>query len=211
MEHRLLLPEEPRALLVLGHGAGAGMDHPFMVALGEALRDRGVATFSYNFPYREDGGRGWPPDPPEVLVDRVREAVALAREKLPELPLFAGGKSMGGRMTSTAAAQGALPDYVEGLVFFGFPLHSKKRRSTRKGEHLKRVRLPMLFLQGTRDDLADLELLRPLVEELGEGARLHEVVGADHSFRVLKRSGRSGAEVLKELAGEAPRWMEEGA
>lgn len=200
----LLRPNDPSALLVLGHGAGAGMRHGFMEALAAALRGVGVATLRYQFPYMEAGRRG--PDRRPKLVATVRAAVAAATARADGLPLFAGGKSMGGRMTSTAASEEALPG-VRGLVFFGFPLHPSGRPSVERGAHLADVGLPMLFLQGTRDRLADLELLRPVAGALAPPPTLHVVEGADHGFHVLKRSGRTDAEVVGELADVAARWM----
>lgn len=190
-------PADARSLLVLAHGAGAGMRHRFLGAITARLAARGMATFRYQFPYLEAGGRR--PDRPPRLVATVRAAVAAAAEAAPGLPLLAGGKSMGGRMTSTAASGEALPG-VRGLVFFGFPLHPPGRPGTGRGDHLAAVEVPMLFLQGTRDPLADLDLLRPVLRPLGDRATLHVVEGADHSFGVLKRSGRTGDEVLDELA-----------
>ena len=199
----LLRPPEPWAGYVLAHGAGAGRAHPFMESVARALLGRGIATLRYQFPYVEAGGRR--PDPPAVLIATVRAAVARARDLLPDLRLFAGGKSLGGRMTSHAAAAHPL-DGVAGLVFLGFPLHRPKHPAIERAEHLTRVSLPMLFLQGTRDDLADLTLIREVCAGLGERATLHVVEGADHSFGVLKRSGRTGTEVLEELADTIARW-----
>jgi predicted alpha/beta-hydrolase family hydrolase len=193
----LLRPPDARWLLVFAHGAGAGMGHRFMAAISAALAGVGVATFRYQFPYMEAGGRR--PDLRPVLLASVRAAVAAGREAAPDLPLLAGGKSMGGRMTSLAAAEAPLAG-VRGLVFFGFPLHPAGRPSAERGAHLAEVGVPMLFLQGERDQLADLDLLRPLCARLGERARLHVVPTADHSFHVLKRAGRSDAEVIAELA-----------
>ena len=199
----LLRPPEPWAGYVLAHGAGAGMTHPFMESVARALMARGIATLRYQFPYTESGGRR--PDPPGVLLATVRAAVARARELLPSLKLFAGGKSLGGRMTSHAAAERQL-DTVAGLIFLGFPLHRPKRPAIERAEHLARVGQPMLFLQGTRDDLADLALVREVCAGLGDRATLHVVEGADHSFGVLKRSGRTGSEVLEELADRIAGW-----
>ncbi len=200
----LLRPPAARALLVLGHGAGAGMRHPFLGRLSRELAAQGVATLRYQFPYMEK--RQSRPDPPGVAAATVRAACAQASREAPELTLVAGGKSFGGRMTSTAQAEAPLPG-VRGLVFVGFPLHPPKRPGTTRAEHLARVEVPMLFLQGTRDDLADLELLRPIVERGGRRATLHVVEGADHSFAVLKRSGRTADEVLRELAGTTAAWI----
>lgn len=199
----LLRPESAWALLVLGHGAGAGMRHRFMAAVAEALAARGIATLRYQFPYLERGGRR--PDPPELLQATVRAAVEEGRHHGAGLLLLAGGKSLGGRMTSAAAAAGPL-EGVRGLAFFGFPLHPPKRPGVARAEHLSRVRLPMLFLQGTRDDLADLDLLRPICAGLGPDAALHVVEGADHGFEVLKRSGRTTRDVLDELADTVAAW-----
>ena len=200
----LVRPPAARRLLVLAHGAGAGMRHPFMQAVADALAAEAVATLRYQFPYMEAGGRR--PDPPAVAEAAVCVAVGQARALAPELPLFAGGKSFGGRMTSTAQAHAPL-DGVRGLVFFGFPLHPPGRRGTSRAAHLERISVPMLFLQGTRDTFADLDLMRPVCDHLGARATLHVVEGADHSFAVLKRSGRTNPDVLKELAVVTARWM----
>jgi uncharacterized protein len=199
----LLRPPEPWAGYVLAHGAGAGMAHPFMESMARALLARGMATLRYQFPYTEAGGRR--PDPPGVLLATVRAAVARARQLMPDVRLFAGGKSMGGRMTSNAAAERPLDD-VAGLIFLGFPLHRPKRPAIDRAEHLARVTVPMLFLQGTRDDLAELELIREVTAGLSPRATIHVVEGADHSFAVLKRSGRTGTEVLEELADTIAAW-----
>jgi predicted alpha/beta-hydrolase family hydrolase len=199
----LMRPPEASCLLVLAHGAGAGMNHPFMESIAGELAAAGVATFRYQFPYMERQRRV--PDPPRVLMAAVRAAVSKAREMAPELPLLAGGKSLGGRMTSQAAAAQPL-DGVRGLVFFGFPLHPPGRPGTTRAGHLARVNVPMLFLQGTRDQFADLNLLRPIIEELRSKAALHVVDTADHSFHVLKRSGRADSEVLQELAHVLASW-----
>ena len=199
----LVRPNAARWLLVLGHGAGAGMTHPFMGALAEELAPAGVATFRYQFPYMQERRRV--PDSPAVLTATVAAAVRAAAKAAPGLPLLAGGKSMGGRITSQAAAERPL-DGVRGLVFFGFPLHPPKRPGTKRGEHLAKVGVPMLFLQGTRDELADLNLLRPITTKLGSQATLHIIEGADHSFHVLKKSGKSDAEVLGELAETTASW-----
>jgi predicted alpha/beta-hydrolase family hydrolase len=201
----LLRPDGARRLLVLGHGAGAGMRHRFMEAAAEALAARRIATFRYQFPYVEQGGRR--PDPQPILLATVRAAAAAAHEAAPDLPLLAGGKSMGGRMTSLAAA-GAELEHVRGIVFFGFPLHPPGAPGTGRAEHLDRVGVPMLFLQGTRDKLADLGLLRPILEPIGERATLHVIDGADHSFEVPKRSGRGLPEVLDELTATIEAWAD---
>src|SRR5438093_3333841 len=199
----LTRPREARWLLVLGHGAGAGMRHRFMEALAGCLARSGIATFRYQFPYMEKGSRR--PDPRPVLLATVRSAIDAAIRAAGDLPLLAGGKSIGGRMTSAAAADAPLPG-VRGLVFFGFPLHPAGSLSTERAEHLDRVTVPMLFLQGTRDHLADLSLLRPICERLGERATLHVIDGADHSFHVLKSTGRTDDEILGELAGTVSDW-----
>ncbi len=210
-----LVPPEPRWLLVLGHGAGAGMRHPFMEELAEILAAEGIASLRYQFPYMEHGGRR--PDARSILLDTVAAAVRLGRSIAAELaesrtgaaseplPLLIGGKSMGGRMASHAAATGRLPG-ARGLVFFGFPLHPAGRPSTGRAEHLNGVGLPMLFLQGTRDRLADLKLLVLECERLGDRATLHVVEDADHSFHVLKRTGRTDRSVLEELGRVTAAW-----
>jgi uncharacterized protein len=205
----LLRPDGARWLLVLAHGAGAGMQHPFMDGLARALGDSGLATFRYQFPYMQQQRKR--PDAPGVLTASVRAAIATASVAAPDLPLFAGGKSLGGRMTSLACAGEASDDSggmprVKGLVFVGFPLHPAGRPGRQRAEHLTAVRLPMLFLQGTRDQLADLALMSPLCAELGSAATLHVVDGADHSFHVLRRSGKTDTELLRELARAVTTW-----
>ena len=202
----LLRPAKARRLLVLAHGAGAGMSHPFMEKLAGELAGVGVATLRYQFPYME--ARRRVPDAPAVLMAMVVAAVRAAAEAAPGLPLLAGGKSMGGRMTSQAAAQRPL-DGVRGLVFFGFPLHSPNQPGTKRADHLAKVAMPMLFLQGTRDTFADLQLLSPVCTKLGSRATLHVIETADHSFQMLKTSGRSDPEVLRELAEKTASWAEE--
>jgi len=199
----LLRPPGASQLYVLAHGAGAGMRHPFLETIARALAERDVATLRYQFPYMER--RASRPDPPALAAAAVRAAVAEAARLAPGLPLVAGGKSFGGRMTSTAQAEEPLPG-VRGLVFLGFPLHPPGRPGDARAEHLARVQIPMLFLQGTRDEFADLKLLTPLVQRLGARATLHLVEGGDHSFHVLKRSGRTDAEVLEELAAAVEQW-----
>jgi predicted alpha/beta-hydrolase family hydrolase len=201
----LARPANARWLLVLAHGAGAGMTHPFMENLCAELAADGIATFRYQFPYMEQRRRV--PDSPAVLTATVVAAVSTAKEAAPDLPLLAGGKSMGGRMTSQAAAQHSL-DEVRGLVFFGFPLHPPDRPGTKRADHLAKVTLPMLFLQGTRDTFADLKLLRPICAKLGSQATLHIIESADHSFHVLKSSKRNDAEVLRELAETTASWAD---
>ncbi|HKQ58749.1 MAG TPA: alpha/beta family hydrolase [Candidatus Eisenbacteria bacterium] len=201
----LLLPERARALYVLAHGAGAGMRHPFMNAIAQRLATRGVGTLRYQFPYMEEGSRR--PDPEPLLFATIRAALVAARQAAGDLPLLAGGKSMGGRMTSRAAAVQPL-EGVRGIVFLGFPLHPAGQPGISRAEHLDRVTVPMLFLQGTRDTLADLTLLTPVIERLGERATLRVIEHADHGFHVLKRSGRTDEMVLDELADAVPAWIE---
>ena len=198
-------PRDARWLLVLAHGAGADMHHAFMQAMSERLAERRIASLRFQFPYMEKGRRA--PDRAAVLQDTVRAAIGAAAKHAGELPLLAGGKSMGGRMTSLAAAETGLPG-VRALVFFGFPLHAAGRPSAERGEHLEQVSLPMLFLQGTRDKLAELALLRPICQQLGRRATLHEVENGDHSFHVLKRSGRTDNEALDELVDSVSDWTE---
>ena len=203
----LVLPPPPGARLVyvLAHGAGAGMRHPFLESVAQALAELAIATLRYQFPYMEARARR--PDPPAVAELAVRAAVAEAARAAPGLPLLAGGKSFGGRMTSSAQAKEPLPG-VRGLVFLGFPLHAPGQPGDQRAEHLTQVQIPMLFLQGTRDEFADLKLLRPVIERLGTRATLHLVDGADHSFHVLKRSGRTDGEVLRELIRAIGDWTE---
>ena len=199
----LTRPDEARWLYVVAHGAGAGMRHPFMERVAEALAGKGIATFRYQFPYMEQGKKR--PDRPAVATATVRAAVQAVREAAPGLPLIAGGKSFGGRMTSTAQAEEPLPG-VRGLAFLGFPLHPPGRPGVQRAAHLDNVRIPMLFLQGTRDTFADLDLLRPVCDGLSPPATLRTVEGGDHSFKVLKRSGRTEADVMEELAGAIADW-----
>ena len=199
----LLRPDGARCVYVLAHGAGAGMRHPFLETIAQRLGERDIATMRYQFPYMERRARR--PDPPAVAAATVRAAVAEAARAAPGLPLFAGGKSFGGRMTSTAQSEQPLPD-VRGLVFLGFPLHPPGRPDDKRAEHLNRVQIPMLFLQGDRDEFADLKLLKPVVQRLGARATLHLVEGGDHSFHVLKRSGGNDAAVMAELAESIVAW-----
>jgi uncharacterized protein len=180
------------------------MRHAFMAAVAEGLARRGIAALRFQFPFMEQGSRR--PDPPAVAQASVRAAVEEAARRWPHLPLFAGGKSFGARMTSQAQASEPLPG-VRGLVFLGFPLHPAGKPAVQRAEHLAQVALPMLFLQGTRDALADLDLVRATAGALGERATLHVVEGADHGFEVLKRSGRTDEDVLEELAATAAAWM----
>jgi len=199
----LLRPDGARLLYVLAHGAGAGMRHPFLESIAQRLAERSVATLRYQFPYMERRARR--PDPPAVAAATVRAAVIEAARVAPGLPLVAGGKSFGGRMTSTAQAEVPLAG-VRGLVFLGFPLHAPGRPSDKRAEHLAQVRIPMLFLQADRDEFADLKLLKPVVKQLGERATLHLAEGGDHSFHVLKRSGRTDTEVMAELVETIVVW-----
>jgi predicted alpha/beta-hydrolase family hydrolase len=199
----LIQPEGARLLYVLAHGAGAGMRHPFLESIAQRLAERRIATLRYQFSYMEQRARR--PDPPAVAAATVRAAVIEAARVAPELPLVAGGKSFGGRMTSTAQAEAPLPG-VRGLVFLGFPLHAPGRPGDARAEHLAQVRIPMLFLQGDRDDFADMKLLKPVVKRLGERATLHLVEGGDHSFKVLKRSGKTDADVMGKLVDAIVEW-----
>jgi predicted alpha/beta-hydrolase family hydrolase len=189
-------PADAHAVLVLAHGAGAGMHHAFLAALAQGLAARGVATLRFQFPFTEQGSKR--PDAPAVAQAAVRAAVSEAARLLPGLPLFAGGKSFGGRMTSQAQATEPMPG-VQGLIFVGFPLHPAGKPATARAAHLQQIQVPMLFLQGTRDALADLALIRQTIDSLGPRATLHIVDGADHAFHVLVRSGRTDAQVLDEL------------
>src|SRR5256886_11916918 len=199
----LVRPPDARLLYVLAHGAGAGMRHPFLEAVARALAEQKIATVRYQFPYMEQRARR--PDPPAVAAATVRAAVAEAARVAPGVPVVAGGKSFGGRMTSTAQAEAPLPG-VRGLVFLGFPLHPPGRPADKRAEHLAQVRIPMLFLQGDRDEFADLKLLGPVIKQLGERATLHLVAGGDHSLKVLKRSGKTEADVMGELVGAIADW-----
>jgi predicted alpha/beta-hydrolase family hydrolase len=197
-------PGDARACLALAHGAGAGMTHPFMADVARELAERGIATLRYQFPYMEQGSKR--PDTPAVAQATVRAAVAEAARRLPALPLFAGGKSFGGRMTSQAQAAQPLAG-VQGLVFFGFPLHPAGQPSDTRAQHLAGVKVPMLFLQGTRDALADLTLLRPVVERLGARARLEVLEDADHSFHARARSGRTDAQLRAAMLDAVALWI----
>ncbi len=198
-------PPRPRACLVLAHGAGAGMTHRFMVAAAAGLADRDIATLRYQFPYMEHGGKR--PDPPRLAQATVRAAVAAAAQFAPELALVAGGKSFGGRMTSQAQAAAPLAG-VRGLAFLGFPLHPAGRPSGERGRHLSDVRIPMLFLQGTRDKLALPAELEPVCGALGDRATLRMFPDADHSFHVPARTGRTDAQVMGEMLDALAAWME---
>ncbi|MGA8277023.1 MAG: alpha/beta family hydrolase [Rhodanobacteraceae bacterium] len=197
-------PPQARACLVLAHGAGAGMEHPFMAAVAQGLAVRGIATLRYQFPYMQRGSKRR--DTPNVAHAAVRAAVAEAQRQVPALPLFAGGKSFGARMTSQAQAAKPLPA-VRGLAFLGFPLHPAGKLSDQRATHLIEVTLPMLFMQGSRDGLARLDLLRPLIQRLGARATLHVIEDADHSFHVPVRSGRTDAEVMDDVLDVVARWI----
>jgi predicted alpha/beta-hydrolase family hydrolase len=198
-------PKDARFLYVLAHGAGADMRHRFMQSMADELERVGVATLRFNFPYTEQGRSG--PDPQPILEAYVRSACAEARALAPDLPLFAGGKSMGGRMTSNAAAHDPI-EHLRGIVFLGFPLHAPKRPGRERAAHLNDVTVPMLFLQGTRDDLADLALIRDVCSELGKRATLEVVDTANHSFDVLKKAARTNEQVRTHLAETIRSWME---
>jgi predicted alpha/beta-hydrolase family hydrolase len=197
-------PKDAKFLLILAHGAGAGMRHRFLEEAAAKLSDCGVATLRYQFPYMEK--RVKRPDSEAVLTDTVRAAITTAKKHAGDLIVFAGGKSMGGRMTSLAAAKQPL-DGVRGLIYFGFPLHAAGAPGAERGKHLADIDVPMLFLQGSRDTLADLKLLKPLCRRLGEKAELFVIDGGDHSFHVLKNSGRTDGEVFDHVVQKAALWM----
>ena len=199
--------EKSTSLYVFAPGAGAGITHSFMEEVAAGLAERGVATLRYQFPYMERGsGRT---DPPPVCHATVRAAVEEAKRLMPGVPLFAGGKSFGGRMTSQAQASSPLSG-VRGIIFLGFPLHLAKKPSDSRAAHLSDVRIPMLFLQGTRDELADLTLLEPVTQKLGGLATLEKIEAADHGFHVLVRSGRTNAQVMSELLDKISAWISSG-
>jgi uncharacterized protein len=200
----LWAPPRSRACYLLAHGAGAGMTHPFMQAVAAELAERRIATLRYQFPYMER--RAGRPDPPKLAHATVRAAAAQALHLAPALPLFAGGKSFGGRMTSQTQAVSPLPG-VRGLIFLGFPLHPAKRPSEERARHLFEVRLPMLFLQGARDPLADAEILASVTKQLGGRASLRLFADADHSFHVPARTGRKDAEVRSEMHDALADWI----
>jgi predicted alpha/beta-hydrolase family hydrolase len=200
----LLVPKAPRACYVMAHGAGAGMTHAFMEAVATGLGQRNSATLRYQFPNMEKGSKR--PDEPKVAQGAVRAAVEAAAGLLPGIPLFAGGKSFGGRMTSQAQSQTPLPD-TRGLVFFGFPLHPSGKPSIQRAEHLSKIEIPMLFLQGTRDALAEIGLLVPVIEGLGKLATLSRIENADHSFHVPVRLGKTDAEVMSEMLDVTADWI----
>jgi len=199
-----LRPPNAKALYLFAHGAGAGMTHPAMESNARGLASRGIATLRYRFPYMEKGSRR--PDPPPIAHAAVRAGAAKALELAPELPLFAGGRSFGGRMTSQAQAIEPLPQ-VRGLAFLGFPLHAAGKPGVERAEHLKRVQIPMLFVSGDRDALAELDLLEQAVATLGQRATLHLVSHADHSFKVAAKSGRTAAETESEALDALASWV----
>lgn len=201
----LQTPPRARACYVLAHGAGAGMTHPFMASVADGLSESGIATLRYQFPYMERGSKR--PDPPKLAHAAVRAAVAAAQDALPKLALIAGGKSFGGRMTSQAQAAEPLPG-VHGLAFLGFPLHAAGKPSAERGKHLFDVKVPMLFLQGTRDTLAALDELQPLCKALGKRTTLKLFADADHSFHVPARSGRTDAQVRGEMLDALAAWID---
>ena len=200
----LIQPKDARACFVFAHGAGAGMTHSFMEQAAAGLAGRGIATLRYQFPYMEKASRR--PDPPAIAHAAVRAAVAQAARKCPGLPLIAGGKSFGGRMTSQAQAKAPLAG-VRGLAFLGFPLHAAGKPSFDRADHLTEVHVPMLFLQGTNDKLAEMQLLKPVVERLKPLATLHVIEAADHSFHVPARSGRNDREVMDEILDALAAWV----
>jgi predicted alpha/beta-hydrolase family hydrolase len=200
----LVRPTNARACLVLAHGAGAGMTHPFMAAVAAGLAEREVATLRYQFPYMEKGSKR--PDPPAIAQAAVRAAVAEAGRRCPGLPLIAGGKSFGGRMTSQAQAKATLAG-VRGLAFLGFPLHPAGKPSSDRASHLADIDIPLLFVQGTRDSLAELKLIEAVVASLKPSTSLHPVNGADHSFHVPARSGRNDRDVMNEILDVASAWI----
>lgn len=200
----LIRPDDAKALYVFAHGAGAGMTHKSMASNAEGLAERGIATLRYQFPYMEKGSKR--PDPPRIAHAAVRAAAAEAVKLAPGLSLFAGGRSFGGRMTSQTQAESALPG-VRGLAFLGFPLHPVGKPGIERAEHLSRVQVPMLFVSGARDALAEMNLLKPVVESLGDRATLHVIAEADHSLKVPARSGRTSAEAEAEALDAMAEWM----
>ncbi|MEM7104745.1 MAG: alpha/beta family hydrolase [Bacteroidota bacterium] len=200
----LHIPAKAKALLVLAHGAGAGMDHPFMQQLATDLSEQGIGTLRFNFIYMESGKRR--PDSPKVAHAAIRAALATANKQANGLPIYLGGKSFGGRMNSQLAASESL-DHIKGLIFFGFPLHATGKPGTDRAAHLNDVQIPMLFLQGTRDTLALPELIEPVCKGL-DLATLEMYDGADHSFKMLKRSGVTQEEVIKKLAARVGEWLD---
>jgi hypothetical protein len=199
-------PTKPEQVLVFAHGAGGGMKNMFMEQASLCLAEHGIATLRFNFPYMEKGKKV--PDTKLVCSAAISAAMEKASKLCPKLPLFAGGKSFGGRMTSTAASEGLLQN-VNGIIFFGFPLHPPGKPSNERAEHLYKVNIPMLFLQGSRDALATLDLLKPVIKKIGKNAELFLIEGADHSFHCSKEYGLKDGEVIEMLCKEAKRWMED--
>lgn len=200
----LMLPENATHLLVLGHGASSNMRSTMLQTIAERLAEQNIATFRYNFPYSEYGGGR---NSNEVCIATVRAAVAAAQLAVPDLPFLAGGHSFSGRMTSTAQSELAI-EGVEGLVFFSFPLHPAGEPATKRADHLANINVPMLFLSGTRDALAELDLLEPVVESFGKNAALHLLDTADHSFKILKRTRISDEDVFTEMARVVREWVD---
>ncbi len=196
------IPGKSKWMYIMAHGAGAGMMHRGMEAISQSLNEMGIATFRYNFPYMEEGRRS--PGSPKQAINAVVEAVSFCKSTFPDHQLAAGGKSYGGRMTSTAASTGLIPD-VKSIVFYGFPLHAPGRPGNQRAEHLYEVKQPMLFLQGTRDKLAELDLLQPVIDEIS--AQIYILDGADHSFNVLKSNPKTKEEVLAEMAGKVREFL----
>lgn len=197
-------PDKTKYVLVFAHGAGVGMNNKYMEQVSLSLAELGIATLRFNFPYMEKGKKV--PDPAKVSCAAVSAAVTKASELCPKIPLFAGGKSYGGRMTSTAASEGMLPN-INGIVFFGFPLHAPGKPSNDRAEHLYKVSVPVLFLQGTRDALASLDLLKPVIKKIGKKAELFIIEGADHSFHVPKDNKLKDSEVIEVICEEIKKWF----
>lgn len=200
----LMRPDRATHLVVLGHGAGADMRSASMQRIAEALAERGIATFRYNFPFKERGGGGV--DSPRVATATVRAAIAEAKRLEPELTLLAGGHSFGGRMTTRAQSESPL-DGVKGLVLFSFPLHAPNRPDDSRAAHLDAIRIPMLFFTGTRDALNDLDLFRPVIEKLGKHATLHAIDTGDHSYKILKKTRTASEDVFAEMARVLAGWL----
>lgn len=198
-------PDKPKSVMVFAHGAGAGMKAKFMEAVSLALANRGIATLRFNFPYIENGKKI--PDPKPVATSAVAAAVQKAVKLCPDIPVFGSGKSFGGRMTSTAASDGLVLD-LKGIIFFGFPLHPPGKPSNERAEHLYKVNIPMLFLQGTRDALANMDLLKPVIKKIGKKAELFIIDGADHSFHIPKDYKLKDSEALEMMYDEVKRWTE---
>jgi len=198
-------PGEPKSITVFAHGAGAGMKAKFMEAVSLALANRNIATLRFNFPYIENGKKI--PDPKPVATAAVAAAVQKAVKLCPNVPVFGSGKSFGGRMTSTAASEGMVPE-LKGIIFFGFPLHAPGKPSNERAEHLYKVNIPMLFLQGTRDALANMDLLKPVIKKIGKKAELFIIEGADHSFHLTKEYKMKDSEAMEIMCDEVNRWME---